>query len=112
LDSLRADDFVRILREPDNSLLKQYAALLQTEGVTLEFDDAAITALADAAWRANSTLENIGARRLHTVMERVLEELSFSASELGLQQVRITAQYVHERVDALLEDQDLSRHIL
>ena len=112
LESLHAEDFVRILREPDNSLLKQYSALLITEGVTLEFDDEAITALADAAWRANASLENIGARRLHTVMERVLEELSFEASELGTREVRITAKYVHERVDALLQDQDLSRHIL
>lgn len=112
LDSLTAEDFVRILREPDNSLLKQYAALLGTEGVSVVFDEPAIIALADAAWRANATLENIGARRLHTVMERVLEELSFEASELGQREIRITAAYVHERVDALLEDQDLSRHIL
>ena len=112
LESLNAGDFVRILSEPDNSLLKQYAALLATEGVTLAFDDEAIRALADAAWRANASLENIGARRLHTVMERVLEELSFEASELGAREVRITAQYVHERVDSLLKDQDLSRHIL
>ncbi len=112
LESLNAVDFVRILKEPDNSLLKQYAALLATEGVALTFDDDAIQALADAAWRANASLENIGARRLHTVMERVLEALSFEASELGAREVRITAQYVHERVDALLKDQDLSRHIL
>ncbi|MCX4242329.1 ATP-dependent protease ATPase subunit HslU [Paraliomyxa miuraensis] len=112
LESLDAKDFVRILREPDNSLLKQYAALLHTEGVALEFDEAAIDALADAAWRANASLENIGARRLHTVMERVLEELSFEASELGTREIRITAAYVHERVDSLLQDQDLSRHIL
>jgi ATP-dependent HslUV protease ATP-binding subunit HslU len=112
LDSLTAEDFVRILREPDNSLLKQYQALLETEGVGLVFDEDAIVALADAAWRANTSLENIGARRLHTVLERVLEELSFEASELGDQEVRITAQYVHQRVDDLLADQDLSRHIL
>ncbi len=112
LDSLKAADFGRILREPENSLLKQYQALMATEGLTLEFDDEAVTALADAAWRANTTLENIGARRLHTVMERVLEELSFEASEIGDREIRITAQYVHERVDALLDDQDLSRHIL
>jgi ATP-dependent HslUV protease ATP-binding subunit HslU len=112
LDSLKAEDFVRILREPDNSLLKQYQALLETEGVRLVFDEEAIVALADAAWRANTSLENIGARRLHTVLERVLEELSFEASELGEQEIRITAQYVHQRVDDLLEDRDLSRHIL
>ncbi len=112
LESLRADDFVRILREPENSLLKQYAALLETEGVRLVFDDGAIESIADIAWRANTTLENIGARRLHTVLERVLEELSFEASEVGTQEVRITADYVAQRVGDLLEDQDLSRHIL
>ena len=112
LDSLRAADFGRILREPDNSLLKQYAALLETEGVQLIFDEAAIDAIADTAWKANTSLENIGARRLHTVMERVLEELSFEASEVGAQEIRITAEYVAQRVGELLEDQDLSRHIL
>ncbi len=112
LESLRADDFVRILREPDNSLLKQYAALLETEGVRLVFDDGAVEAMADTAWKANATLENIGARRLHTVLERVLEELSFEASEVGAQEIRITADYVTQRVGDLLEDQDLSRHIL
>jgi len=112
LESLGAGEFVRILREPANSLLKQYSALLETEGVVLTFDDAAIDAMADAAWRANSTLENIGARRLHTVLERVLEELSFEASEIGAREIRITAAYVHERVDTLLQDRDLSRHIL
>jgi ATP-dependent HslUV protease ATP-binding subunit HslU len=112
LESLDAADFARILREPENSLLKQYSALLGTEGVTLAFDDEAVEALADAAWRANTSLENIGARRLHTVLERVLEELSFEASELGEREIRITAAYVHERVEDLLQDQDLSRHIL
>jgi ATP-dependent HslUV protease ATP-binding subunit HslU len=112
LESLGVAEFVRILREPDNSLLKQYKALLETEGVIVSFDDEAIQAMADAAWRANSTLENIGARRLHTVLERVLEELSFEASELGTREIPITAAYVHERVDTLLQDRDLSRHIL
>ncbi|MCR9163534.1 MAG: ATP-dependent protease ATPase subunit HslU [Nannocystaceae bacterium] len=112
LRSLEVGDFVRILREPDNSLLKQYAALLDTEGVQLVFDDGAIEAIADTAWKANATLENIGARRLHTVLERVLEELSFEASEVGAQEIRITAEYVTQRVGDLLEDQDLSRHIL
>ena len=113
LDSLDAKDFGRILREPDNSLLKQYAALLSTEGVQLQFDEAAIDAIADVAWTANTTLENIGARRLHTVLEQVLEELSYEASEVGAAKpVTITAKYVHDRVDALLADHDLSRHIL
>jgi ATP-dependent HslUV protease ATP-binding subunit HslU len=112
LGSLGAGDFVRILREPENSLCKQYEALLATEGVELTFDGDAIEAMADAAFRANEALENIGARRLHTIMERVLEDLSFEASELGARDVRITASYVHERVDDLLRDHDLSRHIL
>ncbi|MBP7290781.1 MAG: ATP-dependent protease ATPase subunit HslU [Nannocystaceae bacterium] len=112
LESLGVEEFVRILKEPANSLLKQYRALLETEGVTVLFDDDAIAAMADAAWRANTSLENIGARRLHTVLERVLEELSFEASELGAREIRITAAYVHERVDGLLQDRDLSRHIL
>jgi ATP-dependent HslUV protease ATP-binding subunit HslU len=112
LDSLVAEDFVRILRDTDNSLLKQYRALLGTEGIELEFTPEAITALADVAFRANTVLENIGARRLHTVLEKVLEELSFEATEIGAQTVRITEQYVRERVEGLLSDQDLSRHIL
>ena len=78
----------------------------------LVFDDGAIEAIADTAWKANSSLENIGARRLHTVLERVLEELSFEASEVGAQEIRITADYVTQRVGDLLQDQDLSRHIL
>jgi len=112
LSSLTGGDFIRILREPDNSLLKQYAALMATEGVRLVYEDDAIEAMAEAAFRANTNLENIGARRLHTVLERVLEELSYEASELGDKEVRITATYVHDRVDKLLEDQDLSQHIL
>jgi len=112
LDALGAHEFGRILREPENSLIKQHQALLATEGVTLVLDEDAITALADAAFRANTSLENIGARRLHTVLERVIEELSFEASELGEREIRITAEYVRERIDDLLEDSDLSRHIL
>jgi ATP-dependent HslUV protease ATP-binding subunit HslU len=119
LDALRSDDFVRILREPDSSLLKQAVALLATEGVDVTFDDGAVAALADAAWRANAALENIGARRLHTVLERVLDELSFEASELVApgspgerRTIPITAEYVHARLDPLLGDQELGRHIL
>jgi ATP-dependent HslUV protease ATP-binding subunit HslU len=112
LDSLGEAEFVRILRETDNSLLKQYAALLGTEGITLEFGDDAIDELARVAAGANEQLENIGARRLHTVLERVLDELSFEATEIGAQTVKITATYVRERIGDLLADQDLSRHIL
>ncbi len=112
LEPLNVRHFVRILREPEHSLPKQYAALLATDGPRLVFDDDAIEALAQAAYTANASRENIGARRLHTILERVLEELSFEASELGEQEIRITAAYVHERVDDLLTDQDLSKHIL
>lgn len=112
LDSLSENDFIRILSETENSLLKQYAALLGTEGIELIFDEGAVARIASVASAANASLENIGARRLHTVLERVLEELSFEASEVGKQTITITADYVQERVGALLEDQDLSRHIL
>ena len=112
LDSLTQGDFVRVLKETENSLLRQYAALLDTEDVRIEFDDAAVEAIAEVAFEANAMLENIGARRLHTVLERVLEELSFEASEIGSQTITITAQYVRERVGELLQSRDLSRHIL
>jgi len=112
LDSLGEDEFVQILRDTDNSLLKQYAALLGTEGIELEFSEDAIKELARVAAEANEQLENIGARRLHTVLERVLDELSFEATEIGPQTITITASYVRERIGDLLADQDLSRHIL
>ncbi len=112
LDSLSKADFVKILRDTDNSLLKQYRALLGTEGIVVEFTDEAIDELANVASQANAGLENIGARRLHTVLERVLDELSFAATEIGPQTITITAQYVRERIGDLLQDQDLSRHIL
>lgn len=112
LDSLGEAEFVQILRDTDNSLLKQYAALLGTEGVTVEFGADAIAELAKVAATANDQLENIGARRLHTVLEQVLDELSFEASEVGNATVQITASYVRERIGGLLEDRDLSRHIL
>ena len=113
LDSLGEAEFVEILRDTDNSLLKQYAALLGTEGIELEFGDDAIAELARVAAAANEQLENIGARRLHTVLERVLDELSYEATEIGAQTtVKITATYVRERIGDLLDDRDLSRHIL
>jgi ATP-dependent HslUV protease ATP-binding subunit HslU len=112
LESLGKPEFVQILRDTDNSLLKQYAALLATEGIELEFTDEAIDELAQVAATANEQLENIGARRLHTVLEQVLDELSFEATEVGAQKVTITATYVRERIGELLADQDLSRHIL
>jgi ATP-dependent HslUV protease ATP-binding subunit HslU len=112
LDSLGEAEFVKILRDTDNSLLKQYSALLGTEGIELEFGEDAIAELARVAAAANDQLENIGARRLHTVLERVLDELSFEATEIGAQVVKITAGYVRERIGDLLEDRDLTRYIL
>ncbi|HEY4940967.1 MAG TPA: ATP-dependent protease ATPase subunit HslU [Rhizomicrobium sp.] len=112
LKALTRDDFQRILTEPEASLIKQYVALLHTEGVTLDFTQDGIGAIADVAAQVNASVENIGARRLQTVMERVLDEVSFSASERGGDTVTIDGAYVHSRVDDLAKDQDLSRFIL
>jgi ATP-dependent HslUV protease ATP-binding subunit HslU len=112
LSSLGKDDFVRILKEPENSLLKQYQALLATEGVTLVFEDESVDAIAQIAADLNARFENIGARRLHTVLEKVLEEISFHAPECSGQTIPITASYVHKRLEGVLKDEDLSRYIL
>lgn len=112
LDSLTEHDFVRILTEPQNALVKQYKALLATEGVQLEFTEDAIREVAAVAAQVNATNENIGARRLHTIMERVLEDISFRASELAGQTITITAEYVRERLADILRSEDLSRYIL
>ncbi|MFC0240521.1 ATP-dependent protease ATPase subunit HslU [Rhodopseudomonas telluris] len=112
LNALSRDDMRRILTEPEASLLKQYVALMQTEGVTLEFGDDAIDALADVAVAVNSTVENIGARRLQTVMERVLDEISFVAPDRGGETIRIDAAYVQKNVGDLAKNTDLSRFIL
>jgi len=112
LKALTRDDFVRILTEPENALIKQYVALLKTEQVELSFTDDAILALAEIAASVNARSENIGARRLHTVLERVLDDLSFSAPELAGRQVSIDAAYVHQRLDSIVKDEDLSRYIL
>lgn len=112
LTTLTNEDFRRILVEPANSLIKQYSALLATEGVTLDFKEDGIKAIADVAAELNSRFENIGARRLHTVMEKVLEEISFHASEASGQTIPITASYVRERLGDILKDDDLSRYIL
>ena len=112
LESLGSGDFVRILTEPENSLTRQYAALLETEGVTLEWREDAITEIARMAALANERMQNIGARRLHTILERLLDELSFEAPGLGGQKIEITAQYVRERLVKVLEDEDLSKYIL
>jgi ATP-dependent HslUV protease ATP-binding subunit HslU len=102
----------RILTEPEASLLKQYVALLQTEGVTLDFTEDGIGAIADIATNVNATVENIGARRLQTVMERVLDEISFSATERAKEKIVVDGAYVRARVEDLSKDQDLSRFIL
>ena len=112
LTPLVADDFVRILTEPKNALTRQYAALLATEGVTIEWTDDAIRELAKIAADVNRSTHDIGARRLHTVMERLLDEVSFSADEMGGQVVHVDAAYVRRRLDDLVKDEDLSRYIL
>jgi len=112
LEPLREKDFVRILTEPKNALTKQYTALMATEKVELVFEDDAVEALAKYAATANERSENIGARRLHTVMEALLEELSFAASEIGGQQVVVNGAYVKERLDPILGDAELSKFIL
>ena len=112
LKDLTRDDLKRILTEPEASLIKQYVALLDTEGVKLDFTADGIGAIADIAAQVNASVENIGARRLQTVMERVLDEVSFSASERGGEAITIDGAYVHSRVDDLAKDQDLSRYIL
>jgi len=112
LDSLREEDLKRILTEPKNALTKQYTALLATEGVKANFTDDAIAEIARIAAEVNSQMENIGARRLHTIMERLLEELSFSASELSGDVVTIDASYVREKLEDIVKDEDLSKYIL
>lgn len=112
LDDLTQADFKRILTEPKNALLKQYQALLLTDGVEIQFTEGAIDQLAAYAERLNRDTDNIGARRLHTILETVLEELLFDAAEMQMGQVEITEQYVTQRLDAIVQDQDLSHYIL
>jgi len=112
LKALSQADFIRILTEPENALTKQYVALLETENVQIRFMDDAISALAEIAAQVNARTENIGARRLHTVLERLLEEVSFSAPELAGTEVKVDASYVHQRLDPILKNEDLSRYIL
>ena len=112
LNALTEADFGRILREPENSLIKQYVALMGTEGVTLSFTEEAIDRVAALSAQINQTVENIGARRLHTILEKMLEEISFSASDRGGETIEISADYVDEQVSGLAADTDLSRFIL
>ena len=112
LQSLSKDDFVKILTEPKNALIVQYTALMKTEGVELEFTKKAIDTIADIACQINEDSENIGARRLHTVMEQLLEEVSFTAPDLNGQKISVTPEYIQSRLSNLLKNQDLSRYIL
>ena len=112
LDSLDEKALYQILTKPKNSLLKQYIALLSTENVELAFDDEAIHEIAKIAQAANEKMEDIGARRLHTVIERVIEDISFEASEKSGEKVNVTKELVKERLSDVVEDQDLARYIL
>ena len=112
LKDLKGDDFYRILTEPQNAITKQYKALLSTEGVEVSFTDEALMEIADIAYEVNQSNDNIGARRLYTVMEKLLEELAFSADELSGQKVDITKDYVRQRLSGIVENQDLSKYIL
>jgi ATP-dependent HslUV protease ATP-binding subunit HslU len=112
LQDLTRDDFLRILTEPTSSLTKQYAALLETEGVHIQFTPDGLAAVADVAWQVNQSTQNIGARRLHTILERLLEEVSFEAPERRGETVVIDAAYVHARLDPVTQQEDLSKFIL
>ena len=112
LEALGKDDFVRILTEPRNALVKQYVALMDTEGIDLAFTDDAIHRIAEFATLVNDRTENIGARRLFTIMERLLEQILFEAPEMTDQKILVDAQYVKDRLRAIVKDEDLSRFIL
>lgn len=112
LQALTTEDFVRILTEPNASLTEQYKALMATEGVNIEFTTDGIRKIAESAWQVNESTENIGARRLHTVLERLMEDISFDASDRNGQTIQIDADYVRQHLDELVADEDLSRFIL
>ncbi len=112
LSSLTEEDFYRILQEPKNALIKQYVELLKTEGIELVFDNSAIRAIAGVAFKVNESTENIGARRLHTVLEKLLEDVSFNAPDLSEKKIVIDEKYVFEKLEDVTENEDLSRYIL
>ncbi|MGD6832714.1 HslU--HslV peptidase ATPase subunit [Sutcliffiella halmapala] len=112
LTKLSVEDFVRILIEPDNALIKQYIALLETEGIQVEFSDDAIRKIAEVAFQVNQDTDNIGARRLHTILEKLLEDLSFEAPDINLEKIVITPQYVDEKLGTIVKNKDLSQFIL
>jgi ATP-dependent HslUV protease ATP-binding subunit HslU len=112
LNELTDTDFLRILQEPENAIVKQYIALMKTEEVSLVFTDEALKRISQIAYQVNSTTENIGARRLYTIMERLLDDISFNASEMAGQTVTVDDAYVEERLATIVEHEDLSRYIL
>jgi ATP-dependent HslUV protease ATP-binding subunit HslU len=112
LTKLTVDDFFRILVEPDNALIKQYQALLETEGIQIEFSDEAIHRIAEVAFEVNQNTDNIGARRLHTILEKLLEDLSFEAPDITMEKVTITPQYVEDKLGVISRNKDLSQFIL
>src|SRR5699024_9267712 len=112
LEKLSVEDFKLILSEPSNALLKQYQALLKTEGINVVFTDEAITRLAEIAYQVNQDTDNIGARRLHTILEKLLEDLSFEATEINMEKVEITPSYVDEKLSTIVKNKDLSQFIL
>ncbi len=112
LDALNSKDFIRILKEPDNSLIKQYKALLKTENVDLEFTEDGINTIAQIASEVNSSVENIGARRLHTIIERVLDEISFTATDRAGEKITVDGKYIKDNIGELVKDTDLSKFIL
>jgi ATP-dependent HslUV protease ATP-binding subunit HslU len=112
LQPLTRDDFLRILTEPTSSLTRQYQAMLKADSVQVEFKEDGLSAIADAAWQVNQTTQNIGARRLHTILERLLEDVSFHAPDMQGQTVTIDADYVHKKLDAVVQTEDLSKFIL
>jgi ATP-dependent HslUV protease ATP-binding subunit HslU len=112
LTKLTVDDFFRILIEPDNALIKQYQALLETEGIQIEFSDDAIRRIAEVAFEVNQNTDNIGARRLHTILEKLLEDLSFEAPDISMEKIEITPKYVDDKLGAISKNKDLSQFIL
>ncbi len=112
LSALSVDDFVRILTEPDDSLTEQYAALMASEGLTLKFSEDGVRRVAEVAWQVNETTENIGARRLHTVMERLLETISYEAADRSGETIEVDAAYVNDNLGELIQNEDLTRYIL
>jgi ATP-dependent HslUV protease ATP-binding subunit HslU len=112
LKSLTEEDFIRILKEPKSALIKQYMALLETEGIKLVFTDDSLQEIARIAAQVNDAMENIGARRLHTIMEKLLEEISFNGPDLKKKNIRIDADYVRKQLAEIVKDQDLSKYIL